>query len=271
MRVKVSEMFVFAVLTTFFLVAPVHALTKKNDYFAGFKDCKSCPELAVIPSGTFIMGADSRYESEGPAHRVTIAKPFAMGIYEVTFDEWKACFKAHACGKVMPDDHGWGRGKRPVINITWYGARRYVRWLSKKTGKTYHLPSEAQWEYAARADAKSTYWWGNAVGKGRANCRDCGVKISRKSEPVDSFKPNPWGLYNVSGNVWEWVADCWNPTHIGAPADGAVRLSGDCRQRVIRGGSWYYFSKNMRSAWRFKNDARVKSYGIGFRVMRELP
>ncbi len=271
MRVKLTRIFIFAVLSAFILVAPGHAFAKNDLYFAGFKDCDTCPPLAIIPPGTYIMGANSRYPSEGPAHRVTFAKPFAIGIYEVTFDEWKACFEAKACGKTMPDDHKWGRGNRPVINITWNDMQRYVRWLSGKTGKIYRLPSEAQWEYAARAGTTGTYWWGDTVGRGRANCRDCGAKISRKSEPVDSFKPNPWGLYNVSGNVWEWVEDCWNPTHLGAPGDGSARTGGDCRQRVMRGGSWYYFSKDLRSAWRFKNDARVKSYGIGFRVLRELP
>ena len=239
--------------------------------FAGIKDCDDCPELAIIPPGTFTMGTDSRHKYEGPAHKRTIDKAFAIGIYEVSFDQWKVCFDEGACGTDFPDDHKWGMGNRPIMNITWHDTKMYLDWISKKTGKTYRLPTEAEWEYAARAGTQTEYWWGDEIGKARANCRDCGLKISHQSEPVDSFEPNPWGLYNVHGNVWEWTEDCWNKTYDGTPTDASAWLEGDCRQRVMRSGSWYYFSKNLRSAWRAKNHSKVKSYGIGFRVVRELP
>ncbi|MBL4747343.1 MAG: formylglycine-generating enzyme family protein [Magnetovibrio sp.] len=238
----------------------------------GLKDCATCPELAIIPPGDFIMGSDGPHKYERPATLVTIDKTFAMGMFEVSFDEWQACVDdGGACGTEIPNDHDWGRGNRPVINITWADANLYTDWLTQKTGHTYRLPSEAEWEYAARAGSNTAFWWGDDIGKSLANCRNCGPKISHQSLPVDSFKANPWGLYNVHGNVWEWVADCWNTSHDTAHTDGSSRQTGDCRQRVVRSGSWYYFSKNLRSAWRFKNDSRIKSYGIGFRVLRELP
>lgn len=247
------------------------AETVQPKRFAGIQDCEACPELAIIPPGAFTMGNDGPHKYERPAHTVTFNKAFAIGMFEVTFDEWQACFDEGACGTEMPDDHHWGQGQRPVMNITWADANAYAAWLSKKTQKTYRLPTEAEWEYAARAGTDSEFWWGDEVGLSKANCRDCGPEISHQTQPTDSFAPNAWGLYNVHGNVWEWVQDCWNKTHEGAPTDGSARLEGDCRQRVMRSGSWYYFSKNIRSAWRFKNDARVKSYGIGLRVVRELP
>lgn len=235
-----------------------------------FRDCAECPELVVVPAGSFVMGSDAPHANEAPAHPVTIAKPFAIGVYEVTFDEWEACVAAKGCAET-PDDHTWGKGRRPVINVTFADVGTYLAWLSRHSGHAYRLPSDAEWEYAARGGTTTTFWWGDEVGEDRANCRDCGAQWSAKgSGPAGSFDANPFGLHDTAGNVWEWVADCWNKSHAGAPADGSPRLDGDCRYRVMRGGSWYYVSKNSRSAWRFRNDARVKSYGIGFRVLREL-
>ncbi len=250
---------------------PVEAAMAPNESGVVFQDCAVCPEMTVIPAGSFIMGSDGRHKYERPSRQVTITRPFAMGVYEVTFDEWQACFFDGACAQV-PDDHKWGKGRRPVMNITWFDTQTYLAWLSKKTGHNYRLPTEAEWEFAARGGTTTEFWWGDEVGENLANCRDCKSPWSKKgSAPVGSFKPNPFGLYDVHGNEWEWLQDCWNPSHRGAPSDGSARLDGDCQFRVIRSGSWYYFSKNMRSAWRFKNDARVKSYGIGMRVLRELP
>ena len=271
MRLNISKLLISLAVLGVTLTGAACAQSITPSRYGGIKDCDACPELSFIPTGTFTMGNDGPHKFERPAHSVTFDEPFAIAMFETTFDEWQACFDDGACGEKMPDDHHWGMGSRPVINITWAEANTYVAWLSEKTGKTYRLPTEAEWEYAARAGTTGEFWWGDQVGKSKANCRDCGVKISHQSEPVDSFAANPWGLYNVHGNVWEWVQDCWNPTHVGAPTDGTARLEGDCRQRVMRSGSWYYFSKNIRSAWRFKNDGRVKSYGIGFRVLRELP
>ena len=158
-----------------------------------------------------------------------------------------------------------------MINITWKDAKTYVKWLSAKTGKTYACRRKPNGS-TRPTPAPPPILLGRQGGKNLANCRDCGSKWSKKgSAPVGSFAPNPFGLYDMHGNIWEWIEDCWTPTHEGAPADGRARLDGDCRSRVMRSGSWYYFSKNARSAWRFKNDARVKSYGIGMRVVRELP
>jgi formylglycine-generating enzyme required for sulfatase activity len=236
-----------------------------------FRDCPRCPELVAVPAGTFVMGSDKGEKYERPAHPVTIAKPFAIGRYEVTFDEWAYCVEEKGCHEV-PDDHFWGFGNRPVINLTFDDMVRYTRWLGRRTGRNYRLPSEAEWEYAARAGTTTEYWWGDEVGQGKANCRECGTEWSGKmSAPVGSLAANPWGLHDTSGNVWEWVADCWVPSHVGAPADGSARTAGDCGNRVTRGGSWYYFPKLSRSAYRYKNDVRIKSYNIGFRVLRELP
>ncbi|HJO72516.1 MAG: SUMF1/EgtB/PvdO family nonheme iron enzyme [Rhodospirillales bacterium] len=235
------------------------------------RDCPKCPEMVVIPAGTFIMGRDNRHKYERPAHKVTIARPFAMGKYEVTFDEWETCLADGGCTR-DPDDHKWGRGRMPVMNITWADARDYASWLREKTGQPYRLLTEAEWEWAAGAGTTTKFWWGDDKGKNHANCRDCGSKWSKKGlAPVGSFAPNPFGLYDTAGNSWEWVEDCWNPSHVGAPADGSARLDGDCRSRVMRSGSWYYIAKNVSTTWRFKNIALGHSYGIGFRVARDLP
>lgn len=235
-----------------------------------FSDCAECPEMLVVPAGSFVMGSDGRHKQEKPPVKVTFAKPFAMSQFEVTFDNWQACVDDGGC-KATPDDHNWGRGDRPVINITWDDADTYVKWLSKITGATYRKPSEAEWEYVAKAGTDTEFFWGDEPGANMANCRNCESEWSKKgSAPVGSFKANPWGFYDMHGNIWEWMADCWNPNHEGALTDGTARQTGDCRQRVIRSGSWYYFSKNMRSSWRFKNDHRVRSYGIGMRVVREI-
>ncbi|RMD68212.1 MAG: PEGA domain-containing protein, partial [Gammaproteobacteria bacterium] len=165
------------------------------------------PEMVVIPPGRFLMGSpfdeEGRDSDEGPQHRVSIARPFAIGRYEVTFEEYdRFC---EATGRRRPDDNGWGRGKRPVINVSWHDAKAYARWLSKQTGKRYRLPSEAEWEYAARAGTSTRYWWGDRVGHGHANCDGCGSWWDGKeTAPVGFFDPNPWGLYDTAGNVWEW-------------------------------------------------------------------
>jgi len=244
-----------------------------------FKDCETCPELVIVPKGLFIMGLGGKGR-HGPPHRVNIKKSFAIGRYEVTFPQWLACVAEEGC-RHKPHDHNWGRVGRPVINITWDQANNYLRWLSRKTGKTYRLPSEAEWEYVNRAGSTTAYWWGKTAGEGMANCRDCESRAcctakdhsccSHGTKPVGTFKPNRFGLFDTSGNVFEWTADCWNRNHKGAPKDGSVRTEGDCKNRVIRGGSFYYFSKVARSFYRSKNPPGVKSYWLGFRVVRELP
>ena len=201
-----------------------------------FRDCPSCPEMVVVPAGAFRMGSPAseagRSDDEGPRHRVTL-RSFALGVTEVTFDEWDACVRGGGCGGRRPDDEGWGRGARPVINVSWEDARAYVRWLSRETGKSYRLPSEAEWEYAARAGTATPFHTGATISTDQANYAD------RRTTLVGAFAPNAFGLYDVHGNVWEWVEDCWHDSYRGAPSDGtAWTAGGDCSRRVLRGGSW---------------------------------
>jgi formylglycine-generating enzyme required for sulfatase activity len=232
------------------------------------RDCPDCPELVVLPAGDFEMGANVT-PFEKPEHRVTIPKPFAIGRREVTFDEWDACAATGAC-KHRPDDHGWGRGNRPVIDVSWDDAKLYVAWLSQLTGRKYRLPSEAEWEYAARGGTKSTFWWGGDTGNGNANCEDCGGPPRRQTVPTGSFRPNGFGLYDTAGNVAEWVEDCWNDNYRNAPRDGSAWATGQCRQRVLRGGSFGSRANVIRSAARFRYDQDVRYYANGFRVVRDL-
>jgi formylglycine-generating enzyme required for sulfatase activity len=222
--------------------------------------------MVVIGAGTFQMGSSDQYES--PAHRVTIAKPFAIGRREVTFDEWDACVSAGGC-KHRPDDRGWGRGDRPVLNVSWLDAKQYVSWLTQKTGKTYRLPSEAEWEFAARGATDTPYWWGRDLGRGQAVCRDCGSG-TLQTQPVGSLKANPYGLYDTSGNAAEWVEDCWNDTYRNAPTNGAAWTSGQCQLRVLRGGAFDSLGRAVRSTSRFRYDVDVRYIANGFRVLREI-
>ncbi len=240
---------------------------KPGDYFW---ECEGCPEMVVVPAGSFVMGDDGRFAAEKPPHKVNIAKPFAIGRFEVTFDQWEVCRTEGGCDK-DPDDHKWGKGIRPVVNINWTEAVAYAEWLTRKTGASYRLPTEAEWEYAARGGTGTQYWWGDDPGSDNANCRTCLPEIPHETFPVGSFKANPFGLYDVHGNVWEWVQDCWNPNHVGAPDDGSARLTGNCMFRVTRSGSWYYVNTNVRAAYRSKYPAKAFSYGIGIRVLREIP
>ena len=234
-----------------------------------FKDCRFCPEMVVVPKGAFIMGS-TRLAEEQPKHPVFIKKPFAIGRYEITFDEWDACLRAGACTH-NPDDHRWGKGRHPVVNIDYSMAQGYAKWISRITGYNYHLPSEAEWEYAARAGTTTAYWFGDDPDKEKMNCRNCrGAWPDHRNAPVGQYKPNPWGIYDMNGNAYEWVADCWFDTYDGAPRDGSARLVPGCKDRVIRGGSWYYFSRQARSASRARNLGAVKSYWLSFRLVRDI-
>jgi formylglycine-generating enzyme required for sulfatase activity len=231
------------------------------------RDCQGCGEMVVLPAGSFDMGSNTEYEN--PVHRVTIAKPFAIGRYEVTFDEWDRCVEEKGC-KYPADDRGWGRGNRPVINVSWLDAKEFVTWLSQKTGQTYRLPSEAEWEYAARAGANTPFWWGRDVGSRQANCRECNTGAGQQTQPVGSYNPNPFGIYDTAGNAAEWVEDCWNDNFRGAPRDGSAWLAGQCRLRVLRGGAFDSQGKYVRSTARFRYDTDVRYSANGFRVVREL-
>jgi formylglycine-generating enzyme required for sulfatase activity len=232
-----------------------------------FRDCQDCGEMVVVPAGEFNMGGDTPYEK--PEHRVTIATAFAIGRREVTFDEFDLCVSARAC-RQPPDDHGWGRGTQPVIEVSWDDAKAFVGWLARRTGRKYRLPSEAEWEYAARGGTMTAFWWGREVSSGHANCEDCGGTPPRQTLPVGSFRPNGFGVFDTAGNAAEWVEDCWNDTYRNAPRDGSAWTTGQCRQRVLRGGSFASRSNVIRSGARFRYDQDVRYYANGFRVARDL-
>ena len=229
------------------------------------------PEMVVIPSGSFQMGCVSGKDclsSEKPVHEVKIDS-FALSKYEVTFEEYDAF--TDATGRERADDVGWGRGRRPVIEISWYDAMAYAEWLSGQTRERYRLPTEAEWEYAARAGTETMYSWGNDIGRNRANCYGCAsVWGGQRTALVGSFSANGWGLHDMHGNVREWVQDCWNSDYEGAPTDGFAWLSGDCSLRVLRGGSWYYLPRCLRSVYRFWNSTVYRNYMFGFRVARSF-
>ena len=238
-----------------------------------------CPEMVVIPAGKFTMGSPAnepgRQSREGPQREVTIARPFAVGKFEVTWDEWLACVAERGCDNDPVDkaggDNRWGRGQRPVIEVDWDDAKAYATWLSAKTGATYRLLTEAEWEYAARAGTTTAYSWGADIGKGNANCDGCGSQWDDKqTAPVGSFKPNAFGLHDMHGNVWEWVEDCYVNNYEGAPADGSARVTSDCPSRVVRGGSWNYGPRTLRSADRGWSQPDDRGIDLGFRLARTL-
>ena len=240
-----------------------------------FKDCPECPEMVVVPAGSFIMGSpeseEGRTRFEGPQHRVTFSRPFAVGKFSVTFDEWDACVADGGCDHYKPSDSNWGRGKRPVINVSWNDAQAYISWLKRKTGRNYHLLSEAQREYVTRAGTSSPYSWGSTISPSQANYdAESRHKFNYQTAPVDSFQPNPWGLYQVHGNVWEWTEDCWNESYEGAPTDGSAWTSGDCYSRIVRGGSWEAQPRYLRSALRNLYIAVNRNPRYSFRVARPL-
>ena len=237
---------------------------KLNAVGSMFRDCPDCPEMVVVPAGSFLMGSTPSRDplgnnSEVPAHRVTIREPFAVGVYEVTFAQWDACYADGGCSHQYYD-YDWGRGDRPAVDVSWWAAQEYVRWLSKRTGRHYRLLSESEWEYVARAGTTTAHWWGDELGRpNRANCDGCGrwwqLPGRRRTAPVGSFEPNPFGLHDVLGNVSEWVQDCWHhdySQHGPAQWYGSAwePETGVCHSRVLRGGSWRSFPQGIRSASR---------------------
>jgi formylglycine-generating enzyme required for sulfatase activity len=255
-----------------------------------FKECaRDCPEMVVIPAGEFTMGSPAseqgRSDAEQPQHRVVFAKPLAVARFDVTFDDWDACVAYGDCARAP--DVGFGRGRQPVINVNWFQAQQYAAWLSRMTGKPYRLLSEAEFEYAARAGTLTAYPWGDDVAKPtvvrppnihakrprivHANCAGCGSKWdNRQPSPVGSFAPNGFGLYDMHGNVLQWVEDCLHGDYEGAPRDGSAWTAGDCARRIMRGGSYNTKPWTLRSASRFAFPAASNRYWIGFRVRRTL-
>ena len=235
------------------------------------QDCPQCPQMVYIPTGSFRMGdiqGGGDYD-EKPVHRVSV-KAFLMSATEVTFAEWEACVAAGGCSH-KPSDQSWGRGSRPVINVSWEDVQQYVKWISTKAGEQYRLPSEAEWEYAARAGNETKYSWGDSIGNNKTNCDGCGSRWDNsQTAPVASFAANAFGLYDMHGNVWEWTQDCWNGSYKGAPSNNTAWLSGECSRRVLRGGSWYNGPDYLRSANRDKSSVGVRGSNDGFRLAKTL-
>jgi formylglycine-generating enzyme required for sulfatase activity/class 3 adenylate cyclase len=220
------------------------------------------PEMVLLPAGTMIMGGNDDFAERPPRH-VTI-KAFAIGKYPVTLREWKVCVAAGAC-KYSPT----GDDDAPVTNVNWNDAKQYTVWLSQAAQKQYRLPSEAEWEYAARGGSTAKYWWGNQAQPGLANCKGCNEPYDpRQPLKVGSFLPNPFGLYDMGGGVDQWVEDCWHKNYQGAPSDGTAWTDADCSAHVLRGGSWKSDPANIRVASRDQYDANVRYLTHGFRVAR---
>ena len=237
-----------------------------------FRDCEDCPEMVVVPGGRFRMGCVSGQDCEDtelPVHEVQV-RSFALSKYEVLFEEYDRF--ADATGRRRPSDAGWGRGGQPVMNVSWEDVTAYAEWLSAQTGATYRLPSEAEWEYAARAGTTTAYSWGADVGQNRANCRGCGSRWDfEQTAPAGSFAPNAWGLHDMHGNVVEWVADCWHDSYARAPTDGSAwTRGGDCGRRMFRGGVWLNDARFLRSAYRSWTGAGTRLEFVGFRLSRTL-
>ena len=244
----------------------------KIDNLAGviYQDCADCPEMITIPAGIFKMGSHERKNQESPIHEVRV-KQFSIGVTEVTFAQWDVCYNAGGCK--ITNDEGWGRDSYPVLNVSWDDANEYTRWLSKKTGKSYRLPTESEWEYAARAGSKTKYNWGDSINCNQARYGYMSDKCDKKgaTNHVKSFNANQYGLYDVHGNVWEWTADCWHNNYIGAPGEGEWKNGCiDASSHVLRGGSWYDTYDNLRSARRFEYLTTRGSNVIGFRLVRDL-
>ena len=236
-----------------------------------FRDCADdCPEMVVVPAGSFMMGSTpsevGSHEDERPVREVSIDAPFAVGVFEVTFAEWQACVTAGGCRARLPDDGGWGRAERPVINVDWADAQAYVAWLSQKTGRDYRLLSEAEWEYVARAGTSTPFHTGDTISTDQANYDGSTPygsgqtgQYRGQTMPVGSFSRNEFGLYDVHGNVAEWVADCYE------------EASGTCTtRRVVRGGSWASAPELVRSAYRGWCSLTLRNQSNGFRVARSL-
>ncbi len=261
------------------LSAETEATLKPKD---SFKECPECPEMVVVPAGTFMMGTPpnepDRSKGEDPVHRVTIAKPFAVGRFAVSFDEWDACLADGGCNGVRGDDNGFGRGRLPAQGLSFDNAQACLTWLSKKTGRTYRLPSESEREYFTRAGTTTPFWFGKTVGPQDANYMASipyangprGVD-SKAPKPVDSYAPNPFGLYQVHGNIYEWTQDCYNKRYNeDTPTDGSPWLEGDCSKHMIRGGPWNWQAQTIRSGYRDSASPTSGTSVVGLRVVRTL-
>lgn len=227
------------------------------------------PEMIIIPKGSYMRGDPVGDDDEKPTTSVNI-KSFAIAVFEVTFDEYDLF--CEDTRREKPDDADWGRGKRPVINVTWEDAQAYIKWLSARTRQSYRLPSDSEWEYAARANTQSKYWWGDTLKTAKANCEGClSLWDGYQTAPVGKFFANTFGLHDTAGNVFEWVADCWHNKFSEAPNDGSPIIKEGCGKRVIRGGAWSFPPKEIRSANRWRDFPSRRSDDTGFRVAKSLP
>jgi len=234
------------------------------------RDGSTGPEMIALRGGVFHRGdLQGNGDSDEKNPQIVRLQPFAIGIYEVSFNEYDRFVQSTR--HEIPDDQGWGRGRRPVINVSWDSAVAFTEWLSQQTGESYRLPTDAEWEYAARGGTSTRFWWGDTEGRGNANCAGCqSLWDGERSSPVGRFSPNPFGLHDTAGNVFEWVTDCWNDTFSEAPADGSELDKPGCGVRVIRGGAWSFPPKEIRSANRWRDFQSRRSDDTGFRVVREL-
>ena len=245
-----------------------------------FKDCAACPQMIEVPGGAFAMGSAAteagRAEDEGPVREVTLAEAFVIGVREVTYAEWEACAADGGCGGHLPSDWSWGGGVQPVMDVTWEQARSYAEWLAAKAGEEYRLPTEAEWEYAARAGTATPFHTGATISTAQANydgalppygAGEAGESRARTTA-AGSFPANAFGLRDMHGNVAEWTLDCYAPSYRDAPTDGAAVESENCAERVVRGGSWRDGPEELRSANRDRRGAGAYSNTLGFRVAR---
>lgn len=250
-----------------------------------FKDCPGCPTMMVVPAGSYWQGSEENaplaLKMEMPRRMVAIAEPFAVGAFEVTMAQWDQCVSDGGCN-TYPPDNGWGRDSRPVIMVSWNDALEYTSWLSGKTGQSYSLPSESQWEYIARAGEEGDWLgggpariceYGNVAGEEsgfRWQHPDCADPAAIETLPAGSFKPNAFGIYDVVGNVAEWTLDCMNLSYLDAPADGSSWGRGICSSRITRGGSWFTGSREVRLPARFNLKNGDRNDFTGFRVVRKV-
>jgi formylglycine-generating enzyme required for sulfatase activity len=226
--------------------------------------------MVVVPAGEFTMGSNDQ-DDEKPPHKVAVRRPFAVGKFEVTFAEWAACAEGGGCkNNPSPSDQGWGKGRRPVIVVSWDDTKEYAAWLSGKTGKDYRLLSEAEWEYAARAGTTTKYAFGDAITKRQAQFSEGTWGSAKRTVEVGTFSPNDWGLHDMHGNVWEWCQDDWHANYQDAPQDGSIWSGSDMSLRVLRGGSWFDYPVSLRSASRNWAQPDYRYYMFGFRVARTL-
>ena len=230
--------------------------------------------MVVIPAGHFVMGSEvgeqDRGHDEGPTRQVVVGKPFAASKFDITFDQWEACADHGPCAQQIRD-YGWGRKRQPVISVSWNDAKTYVSWLSEQTGGKYRLLTEAEWEYLARLGNSEPFDLAKFAGSGMANCDGCGSKWdSLKPAPVGSFPANALGLFDLQGNVWQWLEDCWTDGYDGAPSDASAVERADCKRRVLRGGAWNYELNGIRPAFRYAKSPLIRDSSYGFRVARDL-